>query len=293
MTGFSTKIVNIPIKNTNASATLTLKSLNSRFFEANCRLPYALTHLETECVKLFKQSLLRGSIYFTMHLDNPALLKTKVVAALPVVNGYLAAIEKIQQTTQIPGTVTINDVINLPHIFEAPEELLGEETTIALYDAIKELVQELLSTRIKEGALLANDLKNRIAIMHDAFKEIEPRSQLVIKEKKATLMASLHSFTEETASETKEHQLQFIQNQLDKMDIHEEIVRFGAHLHELESLIGASGAEKGKRIDFVLQELFREINTMSAKCADIVISKLAITIKVELEKAREQAQNIV
>lgn len=293
MTGFSTKIVTIPLKNTTVSATLTLKSLNSRFFEANCRLPYALTHLETEFIKVLKKELYRGSIYFTLHLDNPAALKTKIMAALPVVTGYVNAAHEIQKATNVPGTLTINDIVNLPHVFEAPEELLGQETSEALYTALQELIKDLYAARLQEGALMQQDIEKRIDIMRQAFVQIEPRSQLVAQEKKAALMATLHAFTEETKSETKEQQLQFIQNQLDKMDIHEEIVRFGAHLDQLEAFLNAPGVEKGKKIDFTLQELFREINTMSAKCADIVISNLAITIKVELEKAREQAQNIV
>jgi len=293
MTGFSSKIITLPIRNTTASATLTLKSLNSRFFEANCRLPYALTHIETECIKIFKQQLYRGSVYFTVHLDNPAALKTTVTAAFPIINGYIAAAHSIQKNTNIPGTFTISDLVTLPHVFEASEEILTEETTATLLHAVKELALALHQTREQEGLSLKEDLENRIRVIREAFTEIKPRAQIVAQEKKVTLMSTLQAFTAETGTEVKDQQLQFIQNQLDKIDIHEEIVRFEAHLNQLQKCLTDPGIEKGKKIDFTLQELFREINTMSSKCADTVLSNFAITIKVELEKAREQAQNIV
>lgn len=293
MTGFSNAIITVPIKKTQASATLTLKSLNSRFFEANCRLPYALTHIETDCIKLFKQKLYRGSIYFTVHLDNPALLKTTVHAALPVAHGYIAAAHDIQKETGIPGTFTISDLVALPNVFEAPEELLDPEITALFLQAAQQLVETLCTMRLQEGRALYTDLMARITSMHDAFTIIKPRAQEIMQEKRTGLLATLAALPAEITPEFKEQQLQFVQNQLDKMDIHEEIVRFEAHLNQLQKILDEKGIEKGKKIDFTLQELFREINTMSAKCADTIISNCAITIKVELEKAREQAQNIV
>lgn len=119
---------------------------------------------------------------------------------------------------------------------------------------------------------------------------IEPRAAKVLEMRKATLLDSLKSIINE---DNKEQQLMAISQQLDRMDIHEELQRFTTHLDNLEKVINDSDREKGKKLDFIMQELFREINTLAAKCADSEISSHAINIKVELEKAREQAQNIV
>lgn len=93
--------------------------------------------------------------------------------------------------------------------------------------------------------------------------------------------------------EAQEHHMQQLHVQLDKMDIHEELVRFASHITNFELCIHSDASEKGKKIDFILQELFRETNTIASKCLDAELSGLTIIIKVELEKAREQAQNIV
>ena len=106
-------------------------------------------------------------------------------------------------------------------------------------------------------------------------------------------MSTLKTVLDEVKQEATENQSNIIFNQLERIDIHEEIVRFKTHLGTLSLILEKPGSENGKKLDFTLQELFREINTITSKCADAEISSLAINIKVELEKAREQAQNIV
>lgn len=106
----------------------------------------------------------------------------------------------------------------------------------------------------------------------------------------ATLATAVPGTSEQPITET---QLSAISQQLDRLDIHEEIVRFKTHIKSFSAIISSPDIETGKKLDFTLQELFRETNTIASKCSDAQISSLAIAIKVELEKAREQAQNIV
>ena len=125
-------------------------------------------------------------------------------------------------------------------------------------------------------------------------EQLEPRANVVMELKNAQLFATLKTALAETNQETaSDAQTTVIYNQLERMDIHEEIVRFKTHLDSLSAIIKADDIETGKKLDFTLQELFREINTIASKCNDSVISALSINTKVELEKSREQAQNIV
>lgn len=308
MTGFSSKTLVVPLAAktsekacpgtapvaTRLSITMTLKSLNARFFEATCKLPYALTHLETELIKRFKAKLFRGNVYFTLHMTNPQALTSFIEPALCTIDGYLRAIKTIDTTFGITGTLTINDLIKLPHVFETQEHPLDPSIQTTLFAAIDELIDNLTHERSKEGLVLAQDLHQRIHTIRGYLQELEPRALAVMQQRKETLFQTLRSAVcspEQQLLPEPSHNALYAQ--LERIDIHEEIVRFKMHIDSLFNVIEAEGAEKGKKLDFILQELFREINTMAAKCSDAQISGLAINIKVELEKAREQTQNIV
>ncbi len=292
MTGFGTSTLSIPIKNNVLYLTLSLKTLNSRFFESTCKLPYSLNELETVVLKLFKAKLLRGTIFFSIHAHNPSLLKGCVTPSLAMIKQYLQAIQSIKDETNIQGSITLHELINLPHIFEIPEEMLPKESVEIILQEVNRLIQTVNESRAQEGRSLLSDLEQRVRVMQELISQIEPRSLVVLQEKKtaiATMLASLPY--QET--ENKEQHMLTLYGQLDKLDIHEEIFRFKTHLAHFDTVLHTSELEKGKKLDFILQEMFREINTMNAKCNDSHINQQAISIKVELEKAREQVQNIV
>ncbi len=295
MTGFSSTTTMIPSTDgTQVQVALTLKSLNSRFLEANCKLPYAFTHLETEIIKHFKAKLIRGNIYFTLHISNPQALTTMVEPALPLVGSYIESIKTIQKQFNLSGSISVSDVLLLPSIFQAQERQIDEASNAQVLAAVDTLISQLTHTRIQEGLVLAQDLHQRITTITSYLKDLTPRAQAVIQERKQQLMQTITTaLATQSAEAITEAQNLLVYNQLEKLDIHEEIVRFTMHLDKLAQTIDAASPEKGKKLDFILQELFREINTIASKCSDGIISSLAINIKVELEKAREQAQNIV
>lgn len=300
MTGFSTSTLLINIakqtadqENINLNCTLTLKSLNSRFFETNCKLPYQISQIETDLIKLFKSKLYRGNIYFTLYMTNSQALTSSVEPSLPIISQYVKASEIIKNKFGLPGQLTIDNLLQLPNIFEIQEQTLNNQITNDIIKAVEDLIAKLIEARSQEGSKLSLDLKNRIKAMADYIQEIEPRAKFVMQEKKNLLVENLNKILQEANQSNIESQNILLQNQLDKMDVHEEIVRFKSHLENLSDILDSNENENGKKIDFTLQELLREINTLSAKCPDSIISSLVINTKVELEKAREQAQNIV
>ena len=298
MTGFSSLTFIVPYpqdeqKESRVHITMTLKSLNARFFEVNCKLPHSLTQLETQVIKLFKSKLLRGNIYFTLHMTNPNALVSSVDPSLSIIASYLRAIEHIQAQYPITGALSVSDLLHLPHIFSSHEEPLSQEIIDFIMGHIHALVGTLEQARLLEGQALENDIRQRIAVIKKYLLELEPRAELVMTQKKEQLFETLRTVLPEGESVPTETHNVALYNQLDKLDIHEEIIRFKAHLENLSAILSEPAHEKGKKIDFTLQELFREINTMTSKGSDALISSLAINIKVELEKAREQAQNIV
>ncbi len=300
MTGFSSAIVSLPVQDPQTGAehevqlSMMLKTLNSRFFEVNCRIPTSLGFLETEVIRSFKKELYRGTVQFTIYMSSPSSLTGVIEPAISTVKGYLSALGKIQKECNVPGTVSISDLVTLNNIFETKETPLSKETIDRLRQEISTLTEKCVLTRIEEGKALEHDLKGRVDLLQKYMGQLEPRALAVTAAKQKQLLENLKKVLEQVAPDiSPESQISATYNQLEKLDIHEEIVRFKSHLATLGTIIASEDIIKGKKIDFTLQELFRETNTIASKCSDAEISGLAISIKVELEKAREQAQNIV
>lgn len=293
MTGFASRIITLPIgKHSKVSVALTLKSLNSRFFDTTCKLPYPLSNLETEFIKIFKQALHRGYVHFTVHMGSTDVFKGTIEPSLETIKGYVAAVEKIKETVSIEGSFTVSDLLELPGVFNTYEQDIDEQVKDLIMKTTQDLIKSLITTQETEGKALVQDMQERIKIITNAIQNIEKTFENVMKEQKARIQESLKEISMDE-SKLAEAQKTSLYTLLDKLDIHEEIVRFKAHIKALETELQSASIEKGKRLDFILQELAREINTISAKCPDSSISNNAINIRVELEKVREQTQNLV
>lgn len=293
MTGFATKSLVFTLEDgSKAQVAISLKSLNSRFFEVTSKLPYPLSNLETEITKLLKRYLYRGHIYFTINTNTPNAFKSVVEPSLSIVHEYLNAIGIIKKECNLEGSPTLENILQLPNVFNLAEKSLDAASTALILETTKQLVDEVIHAQEIEGKTLLEDINQRIAIMQKEIDEIERDSATLMEAQKGKLHTALQEVTQDENKANDLHK-NTLYTLLDKMDIHEEIVRFKTHLKSLTAHLQSDSIEKGKRLDFTLQELAREINTIAAKCSDATIGSLAINVKVELEKAREQTQNIV
>lgn len=292
MTGFATKTIEIPMLKTKAFLTMTVKSLNSRFFEATCKLPQALQASEIEFIKLLRDALYRGKVALSISISNPLVFKGPIEPSFYMVESYLEALKQIQKKYDIPGTLTLTDLLTLPHIFIEEEQNINNETYQLILTTFKELIEDLRKEQAQEGIALHTDIQDRIAILKKEIQEIEILALNEMEKRKSEVDAKLQEI-EKSAADVIELTKYQLYAELERMDIHEEIVRFKSHLHNLSEVLTSKHIEKGRKIDFILQELTREINTIGSKTANTTISARAISIKVELEKIREQAQNII
>lgn len=292
MTGFASKTITLKAADgAHTQVTLSLKSLNSRYFETTCKIPLALQQLETKIIQILKNELLRGHVYFTIYLADQAFLQSQVKPALSTAKNYLDALRLIQNSFDIEGPITMSDLVRLP-IFSIEERAIDSACEQQIMQATEVLVQELIKVRTVEGACLQKDLEARAAFVSQEIVAIEKAANKVMSDRKVVIgkkIAELEAQDEEFANSRRNA----LYHELDKIDVHEEIVRFTTHLAAFDQILKAAYPEKGRRVDFTLQELGREINTIAAKCSDAAIGSMAINVKVELEKAREQAQNIV
>jgi len=293
MTGFASTTITLTTPSGAVPATLTLKTLNNRFLDMSCKLPYALAHLEAEMIKEGKKYLHRGTVYCSLYISNPHALKADVFPSIGLAQGYMKAIGTLQEKLGIPGTLTISDFITLPHLFEASEEANVADNASLVMSAVDALFKTLVATRIVEGAALAKDLEARMQAIRTNMVAIEPRAEAVSEQRRHVFMQELKPFLEKATQEVQDVHLQMLYKTIEKIDVNEEIVRFKNHLETFITTLHDAQEQKGKKLDFILQEMFREINTLNAKLPDTIASGPIINIKVELEKAREQVQNIV
>lgn len=292
MTGFATKQYSLALDaQTHVNVTISIKTLNSRFFETTFKLPTALSALETDLIQVCKAKLLRGHCFFTVSVNPSNAFKTEVEPALPAVQSYVRALEKMKAATGVQGSVTISDLVQLPNIFTVEEKSIDQKSRDQIMGFVEELLKTLVETRTKEGQSIVKDIGTRAQELSRSIEAIAKRSAIVMEEQKAHVSQQLKQMQHLSGDMIEAHK-QVLYHELTKMDVNEEIVRFKNHLASVQSILASPDLEKGKRIDFTTQELVREINTIASKNGDSTIGGLVINCKVELEKIREQAQNI-
>ncbi|MFA5999074.1 MAG: YicC/YloC family endoribonuclease [Candidatus Babeliales bacterium] len=299
MTGFASAIVEIPINATEKlSLSLHLKSLNSRYFEATCKLPYLINNCEVLIQRILKKKLERGHVYLTIKIQHDST-KHVVIPSLTTIKGYLEAIKIIQKTCDLKEEVSLQTLLQLPNILHIEEESLNSKAEENILKAIEDLADSLIITRKTEGQVLSDDIEFHVKEITKKLALIKTASGKAIVTKKQdleTLITCLQNSANEELSVSNcllDNQKITLLAELEKIDINEEIVRATSHVTNIVQILKEDNQSKGKKLDFTLQELNRETNTIASKCSQISISSLTIDIKTDLEKAREQAQNIL
>lgn len=299
MTGFASKVVEIAISKTEKlSLSLHVKALNSRYFETTCKLPHLLNHCEVSIHRILKKKLERGHIYLTVKIQRDAT-RHVVIPSQTTIQDYLQAINQIKKICKIKEPVSLATLLALPNIFHIEEENLQGSAEEKVLKAIENLTDELVLTRESEGKVLAQDVNLHIKALIKKLQLVHKTSLQVCKEKKEALdllIEKLQNVAVDQISVEKcmlDNQKMTLLAELEKIDINEEIVRATSHAKNIISLLLDKELSKGKKLDFTLQELNREINTIASKCSHALISSLTIDMKSDIEKAREQAQNIL
>lgn len=292
MTGYASQAVEVKTSLSGlVRMVVEIKSINGRFFEAVCKLPSALSSLEVDIITMLQKKLLRGRVYVTIKMENEAESFAPIRPSLKNIQEYLDAAEDIKKQFKVSGTLSLSDIFHLPHVFIVERADLGSREQKAIFAAVDQVADQLAVVRQEEGKRLLRDFVKRFQVCKKRIGEVTKKFERLVLDVKKEIDHNL--VLSEKGGEVVRIKLEELYATLNKIDIHEEITRFSSHLENVESLIKDSSVEKGKRLDFVLQELLRETNTIMAKCSNFDISSSSVDIKVELEKAREQIQNIV
>ncbi len=291
MTGFSSKSAEIALDGGAFSLTVEIKSLNARFFELTCRCPGGLAVLETDIVGALKKILRRGRVYINLSATAYDEAFGDIRPSHKIAQGYLQALREIAKKEGVPGEVTITDLAQFNDIFVSEKAPLNEQAKQAILAIVTEVGQELMQARRDEGARLLQDLSGYYDACATGMDAIEKFAAELMVDYKNRVDETLPKAQE--GDEVAKAKLDDLYASLNKIDVTEEITRFRSHLKAVQELLNSDTVEKGKRFDFTIQELLRETNTTAAKCSSFAISSKAVDIKVALEKAREQVQNIL
>jgi len=267
-----------------------IRSLNHRYFEFSLKASPSLYSLEDRIRDLCQRRIHRGKVMVNVNERNGSDLE-EVTLDEKVLRFYLTAIRKVQRRFRLKEPLSIGDLLGLPRIFsvekrpERPEKLWA-----TLRPCLERTLERLERSRLREGKALSKDLTARIKRIGNAVLRIEERTKHLPKEYYEKLRGRIQDLFDKNLAAS-ERVWQEAALLAEKSDITEELVRMKSHLRLFQEKMAAKG-EVGKELDFILQEMNREVNTLSAKGQDVGISREGILIKAELEKIREQIQNI-
>lgn len=268
-----------------------IKSVNHRFLEIMVKTPRSLQIFEDSLRKAIQQRIQRGRIEVYVNLKETGERKRLVKVDKELVLSYDNSLKELAQNL---NTVYVTDIYRLavlPDVFIIEEEEIDfEELWIILKKALDEALDSLTEMRSKEGGRLVEDLLGRLDRLESLINKIADRSPAVVNDYRARLKERLSVLlTDSTVDEVR--LAMEVALFADRASITEEIVRFKSHLEQFNKIL-LSGEPVGRKLDFLVQELNREINTIGSKANDLVISQTVVEGKSELERIREQVQNI-
>ena len=293
MTGFARAQVGV---NDQLSYTLSVKTVNHRFLDVQLRLPSGLDGLEMELRKALKDNLVRGHVDLTLSVDRGSQQREGYNREL--VNGYLEAFAAAREEHSLGGQPDLNAVLRLPGALQNDNRSNGDEDQAALAESVQReigpLLEQLKTMRAREGEALEAILHSTLDRLREATEGVAGLRPEVEERYQARLTARLAAATGPEFN--RQRLLEEVAVLVERSDISEELERMRTHIGHFRELL-AAGGEVGKKLDFLLQEMNREANTLLSKTGGIGgkgtrVTELGLAMKSEIEKAREQIQNV-
>jgi uncharacterized protein (TIGR00255 family) len=267
-----------------------LRTVNNRFLDIHTRLPQEVSSLEISLKKQIQAKLKRGRIEMTIAVEQTRQANFEINR--PLVAGYLAALSQAKTEFHLEGDTTLELIAKLPGALQVSQNTSSlDETLVAgISEALAQALNSLTEMRTVEGQELARELNSRLDKIESQIPIIEEEAKLLPAMYRDRLMKRLQDVLK-TGQVDEARVAQEVVTLADRSDISEELTRLKSHVSQMRDTL-TSDDEVGKRLDFLLQEMNREANTILSKSNDLAISDAAIVIKTEVEKLREQAQNV-
>ena len=271
--------------------TVEIRSLNSRFFDFSIRLPNTFSVWESDIQKLVQSKLKRGKVTISASLANDKTPSERLVLDEVKMDFYVKSLKKAAKRYGLEGAIGIREFIGLPNLFTVEKKDSSEQYWKTLKAAVESAFRKLLEMRTQEGRALAKDLVMRAKKMKRSLTLIEGFVQKSVEHYKTQFEKRVNELTAGSRLDPERLAIE-VAIQAERSDITEEIVRAKHHLDSFLKTVASEG-EAGKKLEFIAQEIHREVNTIASKAQDFHISDEVVLVKSELEKIREQIQNIV
>ena len=271
--------------------TVEIRSVNNRYLDCSVKLPRIISFAEDAVKQLVKTMVSRGKVDVFISVSSEAADDVQVSLNRPVLEGYLNAMRLMAQEYGVRDDISVTSLARMPEVLLVEKPQMDEQQLQAdLLGVVSTALQAYDAMRVREGAALEADLRGRAATILELVSKVEQASPQTVNDYRARLENKLREVLENTAID-ESRILTEAAIFADKVAVDEETVRLRSHLEQMDQMLSGSGGV-GRKLDFLLQEMNREANTTGSKCSDVRIARIVVDIKAELEKIREQTQNI-
>jgi len=269
-----------------------LKSVNHRYLDITVKLPRYLIYLEESIKKLIKEKLGRGKVDVFINLDFESISSLEVKVDIPLAMNFKNALSDLRDQLQIEDSIRLSNILSIPDVIRTEKKDLDEASVWeTLRSAIGSALSQLVVMRESEGQQLKLDMLEKLGTIEEIVSEVKIRSPLVVEEYRKKLNERIAALLEEPAIIDQDRLAMEVAVYADKSSIDEELTRMNSHIAQFRSIIEEDGAI-GRKLDFLIQEFNREVNTIGSKSSDSIIVNKVVDLKSEIEKIREQVQNI-
>ena len=271
--------------------TVELRSVNNRYLDCTVKLPRALSFAEDTVKQAVKNAISRGKVDVFIYMRSEGGSDAKVTLNAPLVEGYLSAMKEMAQRYGVTDDISVSTIARMQDVFTVEREEVDEEQLLKdLMTVVEGAIAGYDAMRAAEGAALEKDLRSRGETILELVSQVEAGSAETV----AAYRTRLENKLREVLASTSIDESRILTEAAifaDKVAVDEETVRLRSHLDQMNRMLSSGGAI-GRKLDFLLQEMNRESNTIGSKCSDVRLARIVVDIKAELEKIREQTQNI-
>ena len=271
--------------------TVEVRSVNNRYLDCSVKLPRTLNFAEDAVKQAVKASVSRGKVDVFISMKAEAGEDVKISLNEAVLTGYLDAMRQMVSKFSVSDDISVSTVSRLPDVFSIERPEVDEEQLLHdLLSVVSKALEGYDAMRCTEGTAMEQDLRSRGNTIRELVALVEQGNTQTVIDYRARLEAKLQEVLANTSID-ESRILTEAAIFADKVAVDEETVRLRSHLQQMDDMLTAGGA-MGRKLDFLLQEMNRETNTIGSKCTDVRLSRIVVDIKAELEKIREQTQNI-
>ncbi len=288
MTGYGRSIKQLD----DTTITVEIRTVNHRFLDMSTKMPRSLLYLEDSIKKIIQKDFQRGRVDVYITLEGSGLTTRTLIVDWDLMDQFITQLKTAQERYQLQGEVSVQSLTEMDDLFTIQEQEEHEDQVkTAILEAVKESTELAREMRLQEGHALREDMENRLSVIESTVENLESRRDIVIEETRERIKGRIEEYTQEELRDQDSRIIHEVGLLAEKGDIAEEITRMFSHVNQFRQTLQDKEAI-GRKLDFIVQEMNRESNTIGSKSTDAKISEWVVLLKSEIEKIKEQVQNV-